>query len=74
MLPATVRGAEAVMEMDPHYRPAKLDRSPATDFHALVELGAGGEHLPGGKASDPLEMVCLRRGNQKETLKGHYSP
>ncbi|MCP3909526.1 MAG: hypothetical protein GY713_01090 [Actinomycetia bacterium] len=22
------------MEMDPHYRPAKLDRSPAPDFHA----------------------------------------
>ncbi len=29
-----VRGAEAVMEMDPHHRPAKLDRSPAPDFHA----------------------------------------
>ncbi len=29
-----VRGAEAVMAMDPHYRPAKLDRSPAPDFHA----------------------------------------
>ncbi len=29
-----VRGAEAVMEMDPHYRPSKLDRSPAPDFHA----------------------------------------
>ncbi len=29
-----VRGAEAVMEMDPHYRPPKLDRSPAPDFHA----------------------------------------
>ncbi len=29
-----VRGAEAVMELDPRYRPAKLDRSPAPDFHA----------------------------------------
>ncbi len=30
----SVRGAEAVMEIDPHYRPTKLDRSPAPDFHA----------------------------------------
>ncbi len=29
-----VLGTETVMEMDPHYRPAKLDRSPAPDFHA----------------------------------------
>ncbi len=29
-----VRGAEAVVDIDPHYRPAKLDRSPAPDFHA----------------------------------------
>ncbi len=29
-----VRGADAVTEMDPHYRPVKLDRSPAPDFHA----------------------------------------
>ena len=29
-----VLGAEAVMEADPHYRPAKLDRSPAPMFHA----------------------------------------
>ncbi len=29
-----VLGAEAVMEMDPHYRPPRLDRSPAPDFHA----------------------------------------
>ncbi len=29
-----VRGAEAVMEIDPQYRPPKLDRSPAPDFHA----------------------------------------
>ncbi len=32
-----VLGAEAVMEMDPHYRPAKLDRSPAPDFHARLK-------------------------------------
>ncbi len=29
-----VRGAEAVMEIDPHYRPSRRDRSPAPDFHA----------------------------------------
>ncbi len=29
-----VRGAETVMAADPHYRPPKLDRSPAPDFHA----------------------------------------
>ncbi len=29
-----VLGADAVMEMDPHHRPEKLDRSPAPDFHA----------------------------------------
>ena len=29
-----VLGAEAVMAVDPHYRPAKLDRSPAPMFHA----------------------------------------
>ncbi len=29
-----VVGADAVMEMDPHHRPEKLDRSPAPDFHA----------------------------------------
>ena len=29
-----VIGADAVMAMDPHYRPQKLDRSPAPDFHA----------------------------------------
>jgi len=30
----SVLGAEAVMEVDPHYRPVKLDRSPAPRFHA----------------------------------------
>ncbi len=30
----TVLGAETVMSADPHHRPAKLDRSPAPDFHA----------------------------------------
>ncbi len=30
----TVLGAEAVMEVDPQYRQATLDRSPAPDFHA----------------------------------------
>ncbi len=29
-----VAGAAAVMEKDPHYRPEKLDRSPAPDSHA----------------------------------------
>lgn len=29
-----VRGAEAVMELDPHFRPTQRDRSPAPDFHA----------------------------------------
>ena len=29
-----VLGAESVMEVDPHYRPAELDRSPAPKFHA----------------------------------------
>ncbi len=29
-----VRGAEAVMEIDPHFRPTQRDRSPAPDFHA----------------------------------------
>ncbi len=29
-----ILGAEAVMGVDPHYRPAKLDRSPAPMFHA----------------------------------------
>ena len=28
-----ILGAEAVMAVDPHFRPAKLDRSPAPDFH-----------------------------------------
>ena len=30
----SVLGAEAVMEMDPHFRPVNLDRSPAPMFHA----------------------------------------
>ena len=30
----TVLGVEAIMATDPHHRPAKLDRSPAPDFHA----------------------------------------
>ena len=29
-----VPGAEAVMELDPHFRPTQRDRSPAPDFHA----------------------------------------
>ncbi len=29
-----VRGAEAVMEIDPHFRPTQRNRSPAPDFHA----------------------------------------
>ncbi len=28
------RGAEAVMDVDPHFRPTKLKRSPAPLFHA----------------------------------------
>ena len=31
---APVYGAEAVMDLDPHYRPNQRDRSPAPDFHA----------------------------------------
>ena len=30
----SVRGAEAVMDLDPHFRPDQRDRSPAPDFHA----------------------------------------
>ncbi len=29
----SVRGAEAVMKVDPHFRPAQRDHFPAPDFH-----------------------------------------